>query len=795
MRTHLLNSLGVLTVAILISLESASVTWAASYYVSPSGNDSNLGTSTSAAFRSIQKALNVIRPGDTVMIRSGTYYEGLKIVTSGTSSARITVQNYNGESVTINSGTSRTIQLTRQAGYYTFSGLKLVATYVGNYKDDNDYSVDLGHSGPVWWGYGPPDEYNATKVNDDSNGNNGFIVENCSITGSIGIMGHFNTVRNCTLNGNGQFRNGIRDKTVVSHHNTYTRNTIANYPERGIWTMSNTSDIVITYNDISHYSKTWDAGAIDLDGAYLPIQSTYVGHNVIHDPDNYQSAGILLENAMNCTIDGNTIWGSKNGIAALNYTQTGSGGNYAFGFYNFQVQDNSHLVVGNIPYVTRNVYMNNLIYNVRENCLQLNCTRDEYVYNNTFFNCGAPFGAIALTNGATSVGTTGVTIQNNILANSSWGVLIEAGGSTRLSTNNLFFGNTQNGQTGTSYQVQDPKFVNLAANDFTLQSGSPAIDKGVTIAAVKTDKNGMSRPGGSAYDIGAYESSAANPTPTPTPSPTPTDPIVPQSGWTLRYVDSQETAGENGAAQNAFDGNPATFWMTQWSPWGSTAAPLPHEIQIDLGKRYTLTRVRYLPRQDEWLNGNIKTAEIYVSEDGVNWGAPVAQPSFTYSFDSNGKAKEMDVIFPATLGRMIRIRALTEVNGNPWTSIAEINAFGVPVAPTPTPTPTATPTATPTVVSITSPAAGASIKGIIPILATVADGSSVTEVEFYLDGAPLGSDSSPPYAFSWSTVSTASGIHVLTAKAYHAAAGPSASNPVTVVLRRVPKAPTITLLK
>jgi len=153
--------------------------------------------------------------------------------------------------------------------------------------------------------------------------------------------------------------------------------------------------------------------------------------------------------------------------------------------------------------------------------------------------------------------------------------------------------------------------------------------------------------------------------------------LVSQSGWTLKYADSQETAGENGTARNAFDGNPATFWMTQWSPWGSTAAPLPHEIQIDLGSAYILSSLRYLPRQDQWLNGNIKTAEFYVSMDGVNWGTPVAQPNFTYSFDASGKAKEMEVSFAAKAGQFVRIRALSEVNGNPWTSIAEVNLLGV----------------------------------------------------------------------------------------------------------------------
>jgi len=767
-----------------------SAAWAASYYVSPSGNDSNVGTSTSAPFRTIQRSLNSVRPGDTVNIMAGTYYEGLVLMTSGTRTARITLKNYAGASVTVNSGNQRAIRLNAVIGYYTIDGITFISNYVGNYVGNSDYSIDLGVGGPGWWGYGYPVD-SAAAVDDDSNGHNGFIVQNCTITGSIGFQGHNNIVRNCKLNGNNAFKNGIFDFTVVSHKNLYTQNTITRYRDRGVWSMSNTYEITVSYNDISHWGAGANPAAIDFDGAWLPVYNSVIANNVIHDGDGNNSMGMQFENGMNCICENNTIYNVLHGMTIINYTKDGQG-TYGFGIHNFQVQDPNNLILGKIPYVTNNVLRNNIVYNASLTGALVNMSWGNYVYNNTFDVPGS-WGAILLANGGTSTGSANTTVTNNIITNSSRGLVLESGSSLRSATNNLFYANSSNGTMGSAAQTGDPKFTNRSGRIYTLASGSAAIDKGATVSSVTVDAAGNARPQGSAYDIGAYEFVSA--TPTPTPSPTPTDPIIPHSGWTLRYVDSQETAGENGVAQNAFDGNPATFWMTQWSPWGSTAAPLPHEIQIDLGNRYTLTRVRYLPRQDEWLNGNIQTAEIYVSEDGVNWGAPVAQPSFTYSFDSNGKAKEMDVIFPATLGRMIRIRALTEVNGNPWTSIAEINAFGVPVAPTPTPTPTATPTATPTVVSITSPAAGASIKGIIPILATVADGSSVTEVEFYLDGAPLGSDSSPPYAFSWSTVSTASGIHVLTAKAYHAAAGPSASNPVTVVLRRVPKAPTITLLK
>ena len=56
---------------------------AATYYVSPSGSDSNPGSSAQP-WRTVQKAANAAAAGDTVMVRAGTYYERVQINVSGT---------------------------------------------------------------------------------------------------------------------------------------------------------------------------------------------------------------------------------------------------------------------------------------------------------------------------------------------------------------------------------------------------------------------------------------------------------------------------------------------------------------------------------------------------------------------------------------------------------------------------------------------------------------------------------------------------------------------------------------
>ena len=143
--------------------------------------------------------------------------------------------------------------------------------------------------------------------------------------------------------------------------------------------------------------------------------------------------------------------------------------------------------------------------------------------------------------------------------------------------------------------------------------------------------------------------------------------LVPQTNWKLKYVDSQELIGENGAAVNAFDGNPATIWHSEWK---LKQPPLPHEIQIDLGTVYSLNGFRYLPRQDIGVNGTIVQYQFYVSTDGINWGTPVAQG--TYASDVTQK----EVLFTATTGRFVRLVALKEINNKAFTSVAELNLIG-----------------------------------------------------------------------------------------------------------------------
>ena len=66
------------------------------YYVSPSGDDGNAGM-VDKPLRTIGKALELVIPGDTVMVRGGTYYEQISFSKGGLQGKNVTMKAYPGE--------------------------------------------------------------------------------------------------------------------------------------------------------------------------------------------------------------------------------------------------------------------------------------------------------------------------------------------------------------------------------------------------------------------------------------------------------------------------------------------------------------------------------------------------------------------------------------------------------------------------------------------------------------------------------------------------------------------------
>jgi hypothetical protein len=128
-------------------------------------------------------------------------------------------------------------------------------------------------------------------------------------------------------------------------------------------------------------------------------------------------------------------------------------------------------------------------------------------------------------------------------------------------------------------------------------------------------------------------------------------------------VDSEETNSQDGYGQNAVDGNLKTYWHTQWH---GNSPGLPHEIIIELIPPSVIKGFTYLPRQDESDHGTIKDYEFYISDDGMQFGQPVKKGTF-----EPGKEEKIETFEPVKC-RFIKLKAISEINGLPWTSAAEI---------------------------------------------------------------------------------------------------------------------------
>jgi hypothetical protein len=163
--------------------------------------------------------------------------------------------------------------------------------------------------------------------------------------------------------------------------------------------------------------------------------------------------------------------------------------------------------------------------------------RDWIVAHNVFAYNGALGGAIVLWGS----GCVNARIENNIFyencptcsSNSPNGINFQSPGNVSgvLIRNNLAYATGPGAQVfifnqgaieGTNYtqsgnivNMDNPRFVNAPATlpaspNFALTERSPAIDRGLSFAAITAAFDGTPRPQGYAYDIGAYEYKAGS---------------------------------------------------------------------------------------------------------------------------------------------------------------------------------------------------------------------------------------------------------------------------------------------
>ncbi len=137
--------------------------------------------------------------------------------------------------------------------------------------------------------------------------------------------------------------------------------------------------------------------------------------------------------------------------------------------------------------------------------------------------------------------------------------------------------------------------------------------------------------------------------------------FVGRSAWRVVHV-SSDIRGEEG--RNAIDGNPGTIWHSDWQK--QPEVKHPHEIVVDMGALLEVNEFIYLPRQGSD-NGRIRDYELYLSEDGKNWGSAIKG-----RFENNSSEQYVALKKPV-VARYFKLIALSEVHGRAWASAAELN--------------------------------------------------------------------------------------------------------------------------
>src|SRR6185437_14608442 len=204
-----------------------------------------------------------------------------------------------------------------------------------------------------------------------------------------------------------------------------------------------------------------------------------VDHNYVHDMTTTNATlsgtGIQFKSGSAGTmIDSNRV--ARCGLVGIDY---GGFGTASWG-------GETHQHVGGIV-------RNNVVWGNADAGISAVDTQDGKVYNNTLFNNGhAPDVRVASVN---------LSYKNNILD----AALDLRDGTTASSSNNLALSAPSNGSL----------FVNATGADFHLAStAAAAIDQGASLPAdVPVDADGLSRPQGAAFDIGAYEFKGSAPPP------------------------------------------------------------------------------------------------------------------------------------------------------------------------------------------------------------------------------------------------------------------------------------------
>ncbi|MEW6156034.1 MAG: Calx-beta domain-containing protein [Verrucomicrobiota bacterium] len=525
---------------------------------------------------------DTLEPGDTVNIhfQAGGYHEIILLSNSGTPSEPITIRGVpdpltgalpiiDGENATTRAGTPW------RSSFFEDQGVIVISRKAG-----------------TTWGY-KPSHIRIEKLH-IRNGNkqfmltrgNGQTVPFSSFASGIYVeFAEHLTIRHCEISGcgNGLFinsKNGgggatqeISDHVLIEHCHIHDNGHVSSFSEHNIYT--ETAGITFQYNVIG------------------PNASGAHGEGI-----KDRSAGTVIRY--------NKILTGKNGVGHAIWILQTQGGK---GMIDQQPDYHTTHIYGNVIYNAPGGGSAMVRYSAGAEDIRVARRGPHYFYHNTLVNHanqtgpnGRWYTVALITPQQWEVGQLGwtaiVDCRNNILANlpetagakpSDFYLLGSDAGDLRLGANwisagyivfRLPFGGSEffGTITGADQLIvgTDPKFADLAALDFHLANGSPAIDRAAALPAeliASFDVNEeildpiSSRPrkvAGIAADLGAFESDGTN------------TPPLPKPGTIQFFPENFSTTEKSGAAVITVsrDGGSDGAVSVQWSARsGSAVAP------------------------------------------------------------------------------------------------------------------------------------------------------------------------------------------------------------------------------
>lgn len=439
-------------VLLLVGLLLSPRVSAATFYVATNGNDSNSG-SLSQPFATIDRAVSVVSPGDTVMVRGGVYAQTVNLWAQGTANARVVFQSYPGETAILD-GTMLPLD-------------KTLVVISGDWVDWKGFELrNSTRTGITIW--------EACNVRLLQNS-----IHHCW-NGGVFVGGNtFGFTTDNLLQGNTLYQN-----CQINAAHTSTGGWPAAVGSQ--WTER------LTVVDNVVYENHGEGIAFTL------ADQGWAGANTVYD--NF-SVGIYLDNAQFTKVAANFIY------------NTGNTTFYRSGYPANGISMANETYSGSHP-LSDNAIVNNIILGGKRCIYYGNYQSGGGLKNTLIAHNTALNGVLAVLGIDSDTGHIGSIVANNIFRQTLSGAsLLSVVNNGITFHHNAWSGGSPGVAAGTGDVLTNPLLANpggLLDTDYRLQSGSPCIQAAVDLAAVTDDYWGTIRS--SPRDIGAHEWSVSAPT-------------------------------------------------------------------------------------------------------------------------------------------------------------------------------------------------------------------------------------------------------------------------------------------